>query len=97
MGIDFGTSKITSRVYAEDGGLIYSSVSRSPGIRSPRPGWTEVDPFDYLFVLKRLLRKIMNRTDCRIYYTAISSVAPVFIPVDRDCYPLINGILYNDT
>ncbi|MGC8599604.1 MAG: FGGY family carbohydrate kinase [Nitrososphaeria archaeon] len=97
LGVDFGTSYINGRVIDEEGNLLLDESTKAPGIISPKPRWTEVSPFEYLFMFKRFLRKIIVKADCKKIYVGLSSVAPIFIPVDRDCYPLINGILYNDT
>ena len=97
VGVDLGSSFIKGSVLDEDGSHIVTVRSEAPEILSPKPGWTEVDPFDYYFKFRRFFRKLLKYTNANTIYVGFSSMAPVFIPVDNECYPLYRGILYNDT
>ncbi|MGC9209291.1 MAG: hypothetical protein ACP5GH_05560 [Nitrososphaeria archaeon] len=48
------------------------------------------------FAFRRFIKKLTRRATSKNIYPGFSSMAPVFIPVDSDCYPLYRGILYND-
>jgi Sugar (pentulose and hexulose) kinases len=97
VGIDLGTSYIKGSVLDENGNHVVTVKTRAPAIVSSKPGWTEVDPLEYNFVFKRFLRKLLRKIYTKKVYLGLSSMAPIFIPVDKECYPLYNGILYNDT
>ncbi|MDP8022999.1 MAG: xylulokinase [Nitrososphaeria archaeon] len=96
-GVDLGSSFIKGSVLDEDGTHIVTVRSKAPQILSPKTGWTEIDPFEYYFIFRRFLRKLLKYVKSDKIYLGFSSMAPVFIPVDNECYPLYRGILYNDT
>ena len=95
-GIDLGTSFIKGSILDEDGTHLVTIRTKAPSILTPSPGWTEIDPFEYYFVFRRFLRKLLKNIKGNKIYVGFSAMAPIFIPVDNECYPLYHGILYND-
>lgn len=97
LGMDLGTTFLKTTALNESGERILEMRSNAPDVLSPRPGWTEVNPFEYYFKFRRFIRKAMRTLGARRINLGLSSMAPVMIPVDETCYPIYNGILYNDT
>jgi len=97
VGVDLGSSFIKGSVLDEDGTHLITVRSKAPHILSPKTGWTEIDPFEYYFLFRRFVKKLLKYVKTNKIYLGFSSMAPVFIPVDNECYPLYRGILYNDT
>ena len=85
VGIDLGTSYIKGSILDENGNHVVTVKTRAPAIVSPKPGWTEVDPLEYNFVFKRFLRKLLKKIYTKKVYLGLSSMAPIFIPVDKEC------------
>lgn len=96
VGIDLGTSYIKGSILDQDGTHLITVKTKAPPILTPEPGWTEIDPFAYYFVFRRFLRKLLKNIQETKIYIGFSAMAPIFIPVDNECYPLYHGILYND-
>ncbi len=97
LGIDLGTSFIKASAVNESGEVTLSFRTKAPAVTSPRPGWTEVNPFDYYFNFRRFIKKVIKALGSGRVNVGLSAMAPVMIPVDKSCYPIYNGILYNDT
>lgn len=97
IGIDLGSSFIKGSVLDEDGTYLMTVRTKAPQILSPKTGWTEIDPFEYYFIFRRFIKKLLKYVNANKIYLGFSSMAPVFIPIDNECYPLYRGILYNDT
>ena len=97
LGIDIGTYE-TKGVIADSNGRVVASSSRPHKLITPKPGWAEHRPQadwwgDFVFVANTLIRESkISPNDIKA--VATSAIGPCMLPVDKECHPLINGILY---
>ena len=98
LGIDIGTS--SCKVYAVDpAGRLLGVAGTSCAIRSPRPGWSEQDPREWLPAIEAAVARLFGGlTNRRFDVTALalSSAAHIAVLLDADDEPVRDAILWND-
>jgi xylulokinase len=97
LGFDCGTYESKGVISTIDGKLVVGSSSKNT-LRMPKPGFAEHDPEEdwwrgFKNVFKDLLTKSgVNPQDIRAI--GISAIMAAITPVDGNCRPLRNAILY---
>ncbi len=97
LGFDVGTYE-SKGTLCDLSGKIVATASAQHKIRSPQPGYAEHDPIndwwaDFNSVLQALLAKSGIKTK-DIAAIGISTIMAGIVPVDENCNPLRNAILY---
>ncbi|HYF82301.1 MAG TPA: FGGY-family carbohydrate kinase [Clostridia bacterium] len=97
LGVDVGTYESKGVLCDADGKIL--NMQTSPHlIKIPKPGWAEHDPMgdwwaDFCSITKRLLENTgINPRD--IAAIGCSAISTALVPVDENCNPLRNAILY---
>lgn len=97
LGVDVGTYESKGVICDADGKIL--NIQVSPHIlKTPRPGWAEHDPIgdwwaDFCSITNRLLKNTgIDPQD--IAAVSCSAIATALVPVDENCNPLRNAILY---
>lgn len=97
MGIDIGTYS-TKGVITDELGTILCSKVIAHDIITPRQGYVEHDPratwWDEVCMISHTLIKDGKLNSEDIKGVGISGIGPCCLPVDKDCQPLRNAILY---
>lgn len=97
LGVDIGTYE-SKGVICDSNGKIYD-VQVSPHLmKIPKPGWAEHDPIkdwweDFCSIVQRLLENTGIDPE-EIAAVGCSAIATALVPVDENCNPLRNAILY---
>ncbi|MCC2254299.1 Hsp70 family protein [Ruminococcus sp. CLA-AA-H200] len=94
-GIDLGTSSVKAAVYDEVGRTL-ACARRECELVTPKAGWSELDPEDYLDKLYQVIREASEDSGQRITAVAISSQAQAVLPIDENGKPLYNIIVTMD-
>ncbi len=98
LGIDIGTS--SCKVYAVDAaGRLLGVARTSCVIRSPRPGWSEQDPHEWLPAIEAAVARLfggMTNPRPDVAALALSSAAHIAVLLDADDEPVRDAILWND-
>lgn len=97
LGFDVGTYE-SKGVLSTVEGRIVAKASRGHLLKSPHPGWAEHDPIadwwnDFKSIVSQLLAQSGISAD-EIAAIGISAIMAAITPVDENCHPLRNAILY---
>lgn len=97
MGVDIGTSESKGVLVTTDGRIIRTAVRAHP-LLTPRQGWAEHDAEnswwgDLCAITKELISE-SGISPKEILAFGCSTVGSCMLPVDKDCRPLRNAILY---
>lgn len=98
LGMDLGTSSLKCVLMDESGRLLASAVRPYP-TQSPRPGWAEQDPADWLVALRGAvdeLRSMTAGTVDRIAAIGICSAAHIPVLLDDAKRVVRPAILWSD-
>ena len=97
MGVDIGTYESKGVLVATDGSIVRTAV-RPHELLTPRQGWAEHDPetawWNDLCAITRELISESGIDPKSVLAFGCSTVGGCMLPVDRDCRPLRNAILY---
>lgn len=97
LGVDIGTYESKGVLTTLDGRVVNTQV-RPHDLLIPRQGWAEHDPEsswwgDFCAITNALIKEsAVSPGD--IIAVGCSAIGPDMLPVDRDCRPLRNGVLY---
>jgi xylulokinase len=97
IGIDVGTSVLKVGIVSTHGELI-SLARKSYALITPKPGWVEADPYDWLKALDDAmqdLRPVLEEVE--ILGMGITGQMHTLVLVGRDGKPLTNAIIWADT
>ncbi len=94
-GIDLGTSSVKAAVYDETGKTL-AFARRECDLVTPKPGWAELSPEDYLNKLFQVLTEVSNTVGNEIKSITISSQAQALLPIDHNRRALYNIIVTMD-
>ena len=98
LGIDLGTSGCKVCALDSSASLI-ASASAQVRTRSPRPGWTEQDPVEWLDALAAATRRLMSEAGFppdQVCALALSTAAHIAVLLDARDRPVRRAILWND-
>ena len=99
MGIDLGTSGVKVGIYNTDGHLLGLGRSSKYDVYSPQPGWSQRDPESWWNELIHSIQDSFTKARIKgpeIKAVGLSTIFPVFIPMDREGFPTHPAILYSD-
>lgn len=94
-GIDLGTSGVKAAVYDASGHTL-SCAKRECELVTPKTGWSELDPKDYLDKVYQVIGEAARQAGGNITAIAISSQAQAVLPILRGGEPLYNIIVTMD-
>jgi xylulokinase len=98
LGIDLGTSECKVCLVAADGGVVRTAREGYP-THSPRPGWAEQEPADWLAAVARATRRLLAECDAppdRIAGLALTSAAHIGVLLNAEGAPVRRALLWND-
>ena len=97
LGFDVGTYESKGVLAAPDGRIV-GRAARGHLLKSPHPGWAEHDPIgDWWSDFRAIVAQLLADSGVRageIAGIGISAVMAAITPVDENCNPLRNAILY---
>ena len=94
-GIDLGTSSVKAAIFLPDGKMVAYSRKECDMV-SPRVGWSELNPQNYLENVYDVLSAVFNQYKGPVKSIALSSQAQACLPVDKDGKALYNIIVTMD-
>ena len=98
IGIDMGTQSMKGYLFDPEGALVAEASSEYLPIY-PRSGWAECGPFLWLDALKAILAQLKEQghiTAEEIGTIAFACIDASIVPVDQDCVPIANSIIWLD-
>lgn len=98
IGIDLGTTGTKTILLDTEAGIV-AQASRESALYSPRPGFAEADPAQWLRNVQESIRQIVVEAGISprdVVAISASGMVPAVIPVDRARQPLRRAILQND-
>jgi xylulokinase len=96
LGIDLGTSSVKVVIANVEGDLIANADAAYP-VRSPRPGWSETDPDEWLSSTTSAVRTaVAQADDARILAIGFSGQMHGVVAADRTGKPLRAAMLWSD-
>jgi len=97
LGFDCGTYESKGVICDENGKILATSTSKHV-LKVPQPGYAEHDPInDWWFDFKKIVRELLDKSGVapeEIAGIGISTIMAAITPVDENCNPLRNAILY---
>lgn len=94
-GIDLGTSSVKAAIFLPDGKMV-AYARKECDMVSPRVGWSELNPQNYLENVYDVLSAVFNQYKGPVKSIALSSQAQACLPVDKDGKALYNIIVTMD-
>src|SRR3954454_12045026 len=95
LGIDLGTSSVKVVIANLEGDLIAQADAAYP-VRSPRPGWSETDPDEWLSSTTTAVRTAVAQADAEILAIGFSGQMHGVVAADRSGGPLRAAMLWSD-
>lgn len=98
IGIDLGTTG-TKTILLDTGLGIVAQASRESTLYSPRPGFAEADPAQWLQNVHESIRQVIAEAGINprdVVAISASGMVPAVIPVGHEGQPLRRAILQND-
>lgn len=95
LGIDLGTQSVKVAAIGE-GGTVVASATRPYAVRSPRPGWAESDPQDWLDAAESAAAEVTARLTERPSAIGLSGQMHGVVLSDDDGEPLRPAITWAD-
>lgn len=98
VGLDLGTTGIKG-ILTDEHGKIYTIENEKLTLQTPKPGWSEQDPYEWWDVAKKVIKKLsqkakqLNGTICAI---STSGQMHSLVVIDKNGQILRNAILWND-
>ncbi|MDO8309036.1 MAG: FGGY family carbohydrate kinase [Actinomycetota bacterium] len=96
LGIDLGTGSVKAAIVDADG-RVASRASHPYRARSPRPGWAEADPREWLAATRSVAESALSGLAQRPTAVGICGQMHGVVVVDDDLVPLRPAILWADT
>lgn len=98
LGLDIGTTGVKAVAFREDGGVPIASAYKEYDLRSPRPGYLELDPGEVLAAIRLVTSSVGERTrGDPIRSVASSTLGEAAVPMDRGGKPVGNAIIGFDS
>jgi len=96
LGLDIGTSGCKAVIFEQDGTLLSSSFSEYL-LKTPYPGWSELDPGEVIDSCFRVIRDaVKGSAGSPVKALGISSQGEAFTPVGKDGEILANAMVSSD-
>jgi xylulokinase len=95
LGIDLGTSSVKVVIANLEGDLIAQADAAYP-VRSPRPGWSETDPDEWLSSTTRAVRTAVAQANAEILAIGFSGQMHGVVAADASGRPLRAALLWSD-
>jgi xylulokinase len=96
LGIDLGTSSVKVVVTGLDGSVL-GQAGGSYAVRSPRPGWSETDPREWLSSTTAAVRTAVADAGAGILGIGFSGQMHGIVPADRAGAPVRPAMLWSDS
>lgn len=95
LGLDIGTSGCKAVVY-EQNGTVLSSSFREYLLKTPHPGWSELDSAEVVESCFLVIKEAVKGSGSSVKSLAISSQGEAFTPVGKDGEILANAMVSSD-
>ncbi len=93
LGLDIGTTGVKAVAFRDDGALI-TSAYREYNLKSPRPGWLELDPAEVLAAIRHVTNTVATATRSDpMRSVATSTLGEAAVPVDTAGKAVGNAIV----
>jgi len=93
LGLDVGTTGVKAVAFRDDGACL-ASCYREYHLKSPRPGWLELDPAEVLAAIRHVTGVVARETSRDpIRSVATSTLGEAAVPVDSSDRPVGNAIV----
>lgn len=99
IGIDMGTQSMRAYLFDPEGGLVADAACEYLPVY-PKPGWAECDANLWLDALKHVLREVKEIGQISaddIGSIAFACIDASIVPVDENCRPIDNCIIWMDS
>lgn len=96
VGFDVGTTSLKGVAFDADSGQAITEIAVPYETRSPKPGWTEQRPRDWLTAISDAWPALMGQHPRRASAIGIVSQVNTHVFVDDHLRPLIPAIVWND-
>ncbi|MGH8926604.1 MAG: xylulokinase [Acidimicrobiia bacterium] len=96
VGFDVGTTSLKGVAFDADSGQAITEIAVPYETWSPRPGWTEQRPHDWLSAISDAWPALMGQDSRRASAIGIVSQVNTHVFVDDRLRPLIPAIVWND-
>ncbi len=97
LGFDCGTYESKGVICDHNGNIQATAISKHV-LKVPKPGYAEHDPInDWWFDFKKIVKELLDKSGIspnEIACIGISTIMAAITPVDENCNPLRNAILY---
>ena len=95
LGLDIGTSGCKAVIFEQDGTVLSSSF-REYLLKTPHPGWSELDSGEVIDNCFRVIREAVKDSAAPVKAMGISSQGEAFTPVGKDGEILANAMVSSD-
>lgn len=96
LGIDLGTGSVKAAI-VDDSGRVIGKASRPYKVRSPRPGWAEGDPREWLAAARDVADNVVMGQHGPLTAVGFSGQMHGVVVADKDLKPLRPAILWADS
>ena len=95
LGLDIGTSGCKAVVFEQDGTVLSSSF-REYLLKTPHPGWSELDSGEVIDNCFQVISEAVKGSVAPVKAIGISSQGEAFTPVGKDGEILANAMVSSD-
>lgn len=96
LGIDLGTGSLKAAV-VDDDGVVLARATRGYRVDSPRPGWAETDPADWLAAARSAAQEVLAAAGGTVDGVGFSGQMHGLVLADEAGRPLRPAILWADS
>jgi len=83
MGVDIGTTGCKAIIFDSNARILASAYREYP-LKSPKPGWLELDPEEVWQKVSQSIREAVSKTKATVKALAISCLGEAGVPLDRN-------------
>lgn len=96
LGIDVGTTAVKAALFSANGRML-SVASCGYPLHTPRPGYAEQDPEDWMRSLRKCVREAVGGEGDKVAAIGLSSQGGTLVPLDAKDQPLCRALTWLDT
>lgn len=96
LGIDVGTTAVKAAIFNATGKLL-RVAARPYKLLTPRPGWAEQDPDDWIRCLRACAREVTRGKGQKVEAVGLSSQGGTMVLLDGEGQPLCRALTWLDT
>jgi len=96
LGIDVGTTAVKAALFSASGKML-SAASCGYPLHTPRPGYAEQDPEDWMRSLRKCVRRALGAEGNRVAAIGLSSQGGTLVLLDAKDQPLCRALTWLDS